>query len=185
MERDKNLENLIDTINNEMNTIEKERGNPIPSNTQILLSGLSMKTVGTTVLISPEIDTMIGTILDHIINGDFSKVEDGVNKIIDKLNNSKTSATERIVGNTLARAVTDSLNSVQFSLAKSKFKKANIILSNIKRQESMIDDPEKRKEYREAIAAIKKLYKLAIMIYAWRYRLSKKELRGFKNIIEK
>lgn len=189
MEQVQDLDRLIDSINS---SIEEMRSSPkseikdsdLPSNLQIMLSGVT-NSRAVDFLFSSNLDKLIEKLLNSLESGEIERIlqnEEQLNSMFSSLGFGEGTFKGPISKRILS-SIQSSIDSQKFNTMKSKLKKVQLIMRNLKRQAKYLKDPETQKKYNDAVYAIEKVVRLVAKIYRNRKIISKRVLNGLSNIV--
>lgn len=169
------LQSMIDSINSNINSLDSTRkairgnrtGNRI-SDTHLYLKMAGLEnTKAAQLLFDTRIDTVIDGVVNKFVSGDFSDVEkysDVIAKVFEDVGLGKNSF-KGPVSQIFVQNLINTMDSMDFGKAKGNIEKMMLVLRNMKRQASAIDDHAIRRKYRDAIKAFRKILPILAKVY--------------------
>jgi hypothetical protein len=184
------LDQVIDNINisiESMRSNEKEeiKNSDLPSNLQLMLSGVT-NSKAIDFLFSANLDKLIEKLLNMLESGEIEKIlqnEEKMNNLFGSVGIGRGTFKDPI-SKSIIQNIQRSLDSKKFNNMKSKLRKIQLIIKNLRKQAKYLKDPELQKKYKEAVYAIEKVIKLVASIYRNRRIISKRVLDGLTNIVK-
>jgi hypothetical protein len=184
------LDQVIDNINisiESMRSNEKEeiKNSDLPSNLQLMLSGVT-NSKAIDFLFSANLDKLIEKLLNMLESGEIEKIlqnEEKMNNLFGSVGIGRGTF-KGPVSKSIIQNIQRSLDSKKFNNMKSKLRKIQLIIKNLRKQAKYLKDPELQKKYKEAVYAIEKVIKLVASIYRNRRIISKRVLDGLTNIVK-
>jgi hypothetical protein len=182
------MEDMVKSINKSMETIRDHdisvKPGDLPSDISILLSGVSGNS-GMSFLFSPKVDQMIDSLMNIVISGNWDQYlnnEDSMKSLLSSMGFGK-GAFEGKVSRTVIGAIQQSTNSAKYMKAKSKLHRILIIIRNLKSHKKDFATKEEKKQYNDAIYAIKHILWIIYKIYKNRRLINDKVWAGTRNIV--
>jgi hypothetical protein len=184
------LDQVIDNINTSIESMrsnEKEeiKNSDLPSNLQLMLSGVT-NSKAIDFLFSANLDKLIEKLLNMLESGEIEKIlqnEEKMNNLFGSVGIGRGTF-KGPVSRSIIQNIQRSLDSKKFNNMKSKLRKIQLIIKNLRKQAKYLKDPELQKKYKEAVYAIEKVIKLVASIYRNRRIISKRVLDGLTNIVK-
>ena len=183
----------IDTIENYINSlnasIEALRDNKDEienvSDLKILakLSGKSNKALD--FLFDTKLDVALDKMFNKFMTGDYEdvdKIADTIGKTFELLGFGDK-AFSGPVSQLMMQNITNSINTVKFEKTKSNVKKSFMIIKNLKRQATIINDKDTKKKYLDACYALKQIVRYLAKVYRERRLISDRVKAGLHNMI--
>lgn len=178
------LTNSLDNLEN----IKKELNNEeLPTDIKVMAHAIDPtgKNKLMNFIFDTKLDYTLENMLNKFLNGnyeDVSKYADIIAKLLDAMGIGKD-AFKGPVSQALMQNIISTLNTLDFSRAKSNIKKCFMIVGNLKKQASTINNPETRKKYKDAVYALKQMLKYASKIYKQRKLITYRAKAGMHNAI--
>jgi hypothetical protein len=184
------LDQMIDSINasiESMRNTEKAeiKDSDLPSNLQLMLSGVT-NSRAIDFLFSSNLDKLMDKLLYMLESGEVEKIlqnEERMNSLFSSMGLGEGSF-KGPVSKAIIQNIQRSLDSKKFNTMKSKLRKVQLIMKNLKRQGKYLNDPELQKKYKDAVYAIERVIKLIATIYRNRRIVSRRVMDGLANIVK-
>lgn len=193
MDDNKSLVELIDSINNSIEDIQKHPAkiDKLPSNLEIMVKGVT-NSKAIDFLFSNNIDNILNILFKAIENGNIEEIfnnEDKIKKLTDNIFGN--GSFEGPISRTVLNSIQSSLQSKKYNEMKSNLgkvvtvlKKKNLIIKNLKNAgKNFKNNKELMKKYNDTIYAIKRVLKLAEKVYLARKQINDNVFKGLNNIV--
>ena len=188
------MNDYIDSINYSIESIRKNKdellkaADDLPSDFKIMMSmnDNAKDSRALQFIFDTKLDRVIDNLLNKVMIGDYSDIEmyaNMIKKVFDTMGIGE-GAFEGPVSQALMRNITNSLNSIDFSVTKSKIKKCMILIRNLKYQSKFIKDKEVKRKYLEAVHALKQTLKFIAKVYKDRRIITNRVMTGLKYAVQ-
>ncbi len=188
------MNDYLDSINYSIESIRKNKdellkvADDLPSDFKLMMS-MDNKNKDSRVLqfiFDMKLDKIIDNLLNKVMIGDYSDIEAYANmikKVFETIGIGE-GAFDGPVSQALMRNITNSLNSIDFNVTKSKIKKCLILIRNLKYQSKFIKDKEIKRKYLEAVHALKQTLKFIAKVYKDRRIITNRVITGLKYAVQ-
>jgi len=186
MEDEKELNNLISSINKEIDEIKDNptKTKELPSTFKILLSGISSQG-GINTLFSPEIDKILENFVDLFISGKIDTLllnEEKLKEIFETIGIGEGSF-EGPISKTVIASIQNSMQSFKYLKMKSKLRKMMLVFKELK-QKAKNFHGEDRKKYDEAVYSCKQLLRIIQKVYKNRKLVNERMKKGLSYLLK-
>lgn len=188
------MNDYLDSINYSIESIRKNKdellkvNDDLPSDFKLMMSmdDKNKDSRALQFIFDTKLDKLIDNLLNKVMIGDYSDIERyaQVIKKVFEMAGIGEGAFEGPVSQALMQNITNSLNSIDFTVTKNKIRKCIILLRNLKYQSKFIKDKDVKRKYLEAVHALKQTLKFVAKVYKDRRIITNRVVTGLKYAVQ-